>query len=110
MEVGDLTYENNQRNSSFLTCVFGFILQTELFQSELWRFDMTYYLIMQYEVEDDNLKDFLYDVYTESKNNNVSVFATDIYMGKKHKTILNIYGNEKTIKKDLFRVMGIREQ
>ena len=94
----------------FLACVLGFILQTELFQSQLWRFDMANYLIMRYEVEDENLKDFLNVIDKESKNNNVSVFATNIYLKTRHKAVIDIYGNKDAIKKELFRVMGIREQ
>ena len=93
----------------FVSCVFGFILQTELFQSQLWCFDMADYQIMQYQVGNDQLKGFLSDVVCESQKNNVSVFATDIYLKTKHKAVINIYGNEAAIKKDLFRVMGIRE-
>ena len=94
----------------FLACVLGFILQTELFQSQLWRFDMANYLIMRYEVENENLKDFLNVIDKESKNNNVSVFATNIYLKTRHKAVIDIYGNEDAIKKELFQVMGIREQ
>ena len=94
----------------FLACVLGFILQTELFQSQLWCFDMANYLIMRYEVEDENLEDFLSVIDKESKNNNVSVFATNIYLETRHKAVIDIYGDEDDIKKELFRVMDIREQ
>ncbi len=94
----------------FLACVLGFILQTELFQSQLWRFDMANYLIMQYEVEDEKLEELLNDIVKESNDNNVSVFATNIYMETRHKAVIDIYGDEDAIKNELSQVMGIREQ
>ena len=94
----------------FLACVLGFILQTELFQSQLWRFDMANYLIMQYEVEDEKLEELLNDIVKESNDNNVSVFATNIYMETRHKAVIDIYGDEDAVKNELSQVMGIREQ
>ncbi|MDE6232753.1 MAG: hypothetical protein K2M60_05335, partial [Lachnospiraceae bacterium] len=94
----------------FFALVLGFVLQTEIFQSELWNFDGAYYLIMQYDVEEDKMNTFLEDVYTEAENNNVSVFSTNVSVKTKHNSVLNIYGDSDVIKEDLKKVMGIEEQ
>lgn len=94
----------------FFALVLGFVLQTEIFQSELWNFDGAYYLIMQYDVEEDKMNTFLEDVYTESENNNVSVFSTNVSVKTKHNSVLNIYGDSDVIKEDLKKVMGIEKQ
>lgn len=94
----------------FFALIFGFILQAEVFQTQLWNFDRSYYLSMEYNVSENELERFLSEVSNVAQTYGVSLFSTHIQMESNYKTSLTIFGNEPSVKDTLYRTMNIAEQ
>ncbi len=94
----------------FFALIFGFILQAEVFQTQLWNFDRSYYLSMEYNVSENELESFLSEVSNVAQTYGVSLFSTHIQMESNYKTSLTIFGNEPSVKDTLYRTMNIAEQ
>lgn len=93
----------------FFALVLGFILQTEIYQSELGNFDAAYYRVSHYEVTKKQEAAFLKDVQKTAAGYHVSVFSTYMERNSNYQNTLHIYGDTRTIRASLYDSMRLRQ-
>lgn len=95
----------------FLFCflIFGFIMQSEVFQNELFNFSTAYYKASSFEVSTENIQDFLDDAQKASSKNNVEVFSYYKEIKSKFRFTLHIYGDSDVIRKSIKDVANVEE-
>ena len=96
----------------FLFCflIFGFIMQSEVFQNELFNFSTAYYKASSFEVSSENIQDFLDDAQKASSKNNVEVFSYYREIKSKSRFTLHIYGDSDVIRKSIKDVANVEEK
>lgn len=96
----------------FLFCflIFGFIMQSEVFQNELFNFSTAYYKASRFEVSSENIQDFLEDAQKASSKNNVEVFSYYEEIKSKFRFTLHIYGDSDVIRKSIKDVANVEEK
>lgn len=96
----------------FLFCflIFGFIMQSEVFQNELFNFSTAYYKASSFEVSTENIQDFLDDAQKASSKNNVEVFTYYKEIKSKFRFTLHIYGDSDVIRKSIKDVANVEEK
>lgn len=96
----------------FLFCflIFGFIMQSEIFQNELSNFSTAYYKASNFEVSTENIQDFLEDAQKASSKNNVEVFSYYKEIKSKFRFTLHIYGDSDVIRKSIKDVANVEEK
>lgn len=96
----------------FLFCflIFGFIMQSEIFQNELSNFSTAYYKASSFEVSTENIQDFLEDAQKASSKNNVEVFSYYREIKSKFRFTLHIYGDSDVIRKSIKDVANVEEK
>ena len=96
----------------FLFCflIFGFIMQSEVFQNELFNFSTAYYKASRFEVSSENIQDFLEDAQKASSKNNVEVFSYYREIKSKFRFTLHIYGDSDVIRKSIKDVANVEEK
>ncbi len=96
----------------FLFCflIFGFIMQSEIFQNELSNFSTAYYKASMFEVSTENIQDFLEDAQKASSKNNVEVFSYYREIKSKFRSTLHIYGDSELIRKSIKDVANVEEK
>lgn len=96
----------------FLFCflIFGFIMQSEVFQNELFNFSTAYYKASRFEVSSENIQDFLDDAQKASSKNNVEVFSYYEEIKSKFRFTLHIYGDSDVIRKSIKDVANVEEK
>ena len=96
----------------FLFCflIFGFIMQSEVFQNELFNFSTAYYKASMFEVSNENIQDFLDDAQKASSKNNVEVFSYYKEIKSKFRFTLHIYGDSDVIRNSIKDVANVEEK
>lgn len=96
----------------FLFCflIFGFIMQSEVFQNELFNFSTAYYKASSFEVSTENIQDFLEHAQKASSKNNVEVFTYYKEIKSKFRFTLHIYGDSDVIRKSIKDVANVEEK
>ena len=96
----------------FLFCflIFGFIMQSEIFQNELSNFSTAYYKASNFEVSTENIQDFIDDAQKASSKNNVEVFSYYKEIKSKFRSTLHIYGDSELIRKSIKDVANVEEK
>lgn len=93
----------------FVFLIFGIIMQSEIFQDELWNFSTSYFQASRYEVENENMKSFLKDVSDAASEYGVKIFAHYNEMNNKHYTTLHIYGDDGVIRQTIKDIANVEE-
>lgn len=93
-----------------LALMLGFIMQCEVFQTQLWCFDKADYKVSTYNVSPEQKQEFLEELSETAKKNGVSIFATFMSMETDYEMVLHIYGNEQEIRKTLAKISRVEER
>lgn len=94
----------------FITIIFGFIMQSEVYQNMLWSFNGAYYLTSKYITVDDDLDSFIADAEKIAQEHNVHVFSIFNQRISNYQTRLHIYGDDAFIRDSLKNTMDIEEK
>lgn len=93
----------------FLAFMLGFILQCEVFQTELWNFDKSYYMTSAYNVPMEQMQGFLKDLSNTAEKYDVYVFSTFMSEQSNYEMLLNIYSDGDEVRQILARNNNIEE-
>lgn len=94
----------------FLALLMGFVLQSEIFQSELWSFDKAYYKTVQYDVSEKEEDAFFAELGKTADKYNVLVFSTYMQMDSNYEMTLYIYGDSDRIRGNLYETINLEEK
>ena len=59
----------------FCFLIFGILMQSEIFQDQLWNFSTAYFTSSRYEVASEDMSQFLKDVSETATENDVHIFS-----------------------------------
>ena len=69
----------------FCFLIFGILMQSEIFQDQLWNFSTAYFTSSRYEVASEDMSQFLKDVSETATENDVHIFLSTM------KSIINTF-------------------
>ena len=69
----------------FCFLIFGILMQSEIFQDQLWNFSTAYFTSSRYEVASEDMSQFLKDVSETATENDVHIFSQSM------KSIINTF-------------------
>ena len=93
----------------FCFLIFGILMQSEIFQDQLWNFSTAYFTSSRYEVASEDMSQFLKDVSETATENDVHIFSQYNEINNKYLSTLHIYGDDKVIRQTLKNTANIEE-
>lgn len=94
----------------FCFLIFGFVMQAEVFQGELWNFSTAYFMASRYEVSSENLTYFLKDVSQVSSKYHVHVFFYYNEVKTQFRSTLHIYADDEVVCQVIKNVANVEEK
>ncbi len=94
----------------FFVIIFGFDMQAEIYQNELWNFEAAYYVVSNYTNYNDDMESFLADAEEVAQKHNVHVFTTFCTRVSEYQNTLYIYGDDEVIRDSLKSTMDLEEK
>ncbi len=94
----------------FIFMMFGIIMQTEIFQIQLWNCETAYWVASRCAPGIIETADFIKDVKTVSSEHDVHVFSFDMEMRSNYSFCLNIYGDDEVIRQDFREKANVDER
>lgn len=93
----------------FCFLIFGILMQSEIFQDQIWNFSTAYFTASRYEVDSKDMPQFLKDVSETAKENDVHIFSHYNEINNKYLSTLHIYGDDEVIRQTLKNIANIEE-
>ena len=75
----------------FCFLIFGILMQSEIFQDQLWNFSTAYFTSSRYEVASEDMSQFLKDVSETATENDVHIFSQYNEINNKYLSTLHIH-------------------
>ena len=94
----------------FIFVMFGIIMQTEIFQNQLWNCETAYWVASRCDVGYTETEDFIKDVKTVSSGHDVHVFSYHMEMRSNYSFCLNIYGDDEVIRQEFREKANVEER
>ncbi len=94
----------------FFVIILGFIMQAEIYQTQLWNFEADYYVVSVYTNYNDDMDSFLADAEEIAQEHNVHIFATICTRVSEYQNTLYIYGDDDVIRDSLKSTMDLEEK
>ena len=94
----------------FIFMMFGIIMQTEIFQNQLWNCETAYWVASRCDPGIIETADFIKDVKAVSSEHNVHIFSFDMEMRSNYSFCLNIYGDDEVIRQDFREKANVEER
>ena len=89
--------------------MFGIIMQTEIFQNQLWNFETAYWVASRCDFGHTETAEFVKDVKAVSSEHDVHVFSFHMEMRSNYNFCLNIYGDDEVIRRAFRNKAGVEE-
>ena len=89
--------------------MFGIIMQTEIFQNELWNCETAYWVASRCDLGYTETTDFVKDVKAVSSGHDVHVFSYHMEMRSNYSFCLNIYGDDEVIRREFRNKASVEE-
>ncbi|MDO4976350.1 MAG: DUF1430 domain-containing protein [Eubacteriales bacterium] len=89
--------------------MFGFILQAEIYQNELWTYNGAYYLCSEFNVSESEELNFLKDLKQAANRNNVHLFSSNMEVRSNYTYVMDIYGDDAETRASLYDTMRLEE-
>ncbi len=89
--------------------MFGIIMQTEIFQNELWNCETAYWVASRCDLGYTETTDFVKDVKAVSSGHDVHVFSYHMEMRSNYSFCLNIYGDDEVIRREFGKKASVEE-
>lgn len=94
----------------FCFLLFGIIMQTEIFQNELWNFETAYFQASRFEVLSEELSLFIEDASIAASDNNAHIFSYYMEKNSNYRRILHIFGNDDAIRQTILDTANVDEK
>lgn len=90
--------------------IFGIIMQSEIFQDELWNFSTAYFQASRYEVANEDMSRFVKDASDIASQYDVHIFAHYNEVNNNYCSTLHIFGNDEVIRQTLKDTANVEEK
>ena len=93
----------------FIFLMFGIIMQTEIFQIQLWNCETAYWVASRCDFGHFDTADFVKDVKAVSSGHDVHVFSYHMEMRSNYSFCLNIYGDDEVLRREFRNKASVEE-